>query len=113
MNLFNVMKERLEDLGKFEELKLFYDALLDIKDSEALKSIIDDCNKNYFKLNFTPTNLYDKYDVGFIAIEFDDESPLYHYTYTIYLSFVSCSNTYLPKLKIEKNELLKAFVGVS
>ena len=110
MNLFNVLEKRMTDLGVSDELIKFYNALYAKKDDQHIKEIIKNCDTNYFYINFEPSQSTNKYDVGKLIISFDDESRIHEVTYIIHLSYTSCKDTYLPKVLIERNELLKAFI---
>ena len=110
MNLFNVLEKRILDWNATEQLTEFYDALYAKKDDQHISEIIKNCDSNYFYVNFEPSPSNNKYDVGKLIISFDDESRIHEVTYIIHLSYTSCKDTYLPKVLIERNELLKAFV---
>jgi len=110
MNLFNVLEKRISDWGATEELQEFYNALYSKKDDIHISEIIKNCDNNYFYINFESSPSTNKYDVGKLIISFDDESRINEVTYIIHLSYTSCKDTYLPKVLIERNELLKAFV---
>lgn len=110
MNLFNVLKKRMSDLGEGVELQAFYDALYVMKNDDSVVEIIENCNNNYFYVNFEASPSTNKYDVGKLIVSFDDESKVYEIVYVIHLSYVSANDAYLPKVMIERNELMKAFV---
>lgn len=110
MNLFNVLQKRMADLGEGTELQEFYDALYSMRGDDVILEISEACNNNYFYVDFEPSLRKSKYYVGKLTISFDDESKMYETEYVINLSYVSANDAYLPKVVIERNELMKAFV---
>ena len=110
MNLFNVLQKRMSDLGDGVELQSFYNALYSMRNDDVLIEIDKVCGSNYFYINFEPSESSNKYHVGKLIISFDDESAKYETEYVINLSYVSLKDVYLPKIMIERNELMRAFV---
>lgn len=110
MNLFNSLKERINDLELEGMLQPFYNVMEEYKNEEAIKEIIQLCENNYFYINFEESVKSNKYDVGKLIVTFDDESRAYNTSFIIHCNYTSYENTYLPKILIERNQYVKGFV---